>query len=59
MSTAKKKSKNPVCHLFKKMVDEFFDVCADSDVFKRKLVSMILKQSKFKKKLAGGLKNLK
>ncbi|MDP3244176.1 MAG: hypothetical protein Q8M83_00775 [bacterium] len=59
MSKTKNKFKDSVCHLLKKMVDEFFDVCADSDVFKGKVVTMILKQPKFKKKLARELKNLK
>lgn len=51
MSKSKNKSKNYISFFLKKIVDDFFDICSDSDVFKKKLVIHMMGKSLFRNKI--------
>ncbi len=56
---SKKTQTNPVKSILKDIVDDFFDVAADSDDFKEKLIKDIMKKSKFMQKFAKELNKVK
>lgn len=56
---SKKIQTNPAISILKDIVDDFFDVAADSDDFKEKLIKDVMKKSKFMQKLAKELIKVK
>ncbi len=56
---SEKAQTNPLKSVLKDIVDDFFDVAADSDDFKEKLIKDIMKKSKFMQKLAKELNKIK